>query len=256
MAGSEQGGKNDYHVLNTLAIKFDSKPARLEDVLNTTNAEYTCFWAFSEEKNRLSVAGYYSIDTALMERSRGFSFEAGEDIIGRVWVEKTAQFIKDAVTQDITEFRRQQLAAYHRIKSVSFVPFANGVLEYGTRKLWKESPPWDTKEFKARAVQRRAEETQLQTFNAVEPALQEVVDSSGAEYALFWKVGRVRPPSDRAPRLSRDPRRASAWARAALSRSRCVSPRRAAPPSAPAALPGRRRAQDGVLCDRGQHADA
>jgi hypothetical protein len=114
-------------------------------------------------------------DNTLMRKSATYTFIPGMDYVGRSFEERTPLFIQDVREIALTSFLRQQLAAFHGITSIAFVPFANGVLEYGARNAWKRAPTFDM----SGVIQNEAEEAPDEAGTEVANAGDESADDEG-----------------------------------------------------------------------------
>lgn len=164
---------------------FEPKPARLEDVVTTADADYGIFWQFSSQGNVLEPAVYYSVDTMIMERSRAYTFPPEVDAVGKCWQSKQPRFMQDVAEQDIGDYVRQDLASYFGIRSVAMVPFSNGVLEFGTHRLWQVAPNWDSRVLRA-SRKMSSMGASLPRFDASQEKLLEVIRTTNAAYGIFW----------------------------------------------------------------------
>ncbi|KAG8462336.1 hypothetical protein KFE25_012156 [Diacronema lutheri] len=160
---------------------------QLRRVLDTTGAEYAIFWRWSSEAGVLKAEAWFAHDGTLMEPDVGRSYAHGKGDVGSVWASKGTRLIRDVCAVDIKTFTRLQLACYYRIKSVAFAHCrggaVEGILELGTSKLdWKAVPACNLFAQDVRTT--AAEPPALEISREL---LQSVVETSGAEYAIYWQ---------------------------------------------------------------------
>lgn len=157
---------------------FDASPGHVEHALQCTGADYCCFWAFDEKLRTLNVAQFRcTVAPPIMAESKRFSARPGEDAVGRVWVKRAPELVKDPGKLTQKAFSRQQLAVQYDIRSIAFHPYLNGVLEYGSRAVWERPPSIDGDRAKTMA------ETH---FDSSEESLRRIAEVTGADYAIFW----------------------------------------------------------------------
>ncbi|KAG8462335.1 hypothetical protein KFE25_012155 [Diacronema lutheri] len=161
--------------------------SQLRSALDTTGAEYAIFWRWSSVASVLKAEAWYAHDGTLMEPDVGRRYAHGQGDVGSVWASKGTQLVRNVRAVDIKTFARLQLAMYYRIKSVAFAHCQRGeiegVLELGSSKLdWTAVPACDlfTPQVRATAAKPHALEVSGEL-------LQSVVETSGAEYAIYWQ---------------------------------------------------------------------
>ncbi|KAG8462641.1 hypothetical protein KFE25_004617 [Diacronema lutheri] len=103
-------------------------------------AHYGVFWAYYEVMNELKAESWYAPDGKCMQRSCTFSFRPGYGAVGRAWGMGRAELAPDAQALPAAEFLRLQLATFFGIRSIAFLPYAQGVLEVGTTGVWAQVP--------------------------------------------------------------------------------------------------------------------
>ena len=113
-------------------------PARIrgmfEHILVSSDSDYAIFWIFDEADGLIKCLNYHSIDSVIMQKSTGFVCKPDVDILGKVWTAKQGQFVRRVRKLDQTQFLRLEVAAYYRINSIVFMPYRNGILEFGTKQ--------------------------------------------------------------------------------------------------------------------------
>lgn len=119
----------------------------LRAVLDSTGADYTIWWRYDAAMNRLVHGLQLNSPKHLnaMRRAKEVTFCTGKgSVVGRSFALQEPDFLADARLADPTYFSRIKFAANYGICSIAFVPYADGVLEYGSRSAWDAAPPFQT----------------------------------------------------------------------------------------------------------------
>lgn len=113
----------------------------LTAVLECTQSDYVIWWQLDPESKRLVHTKQTNSKRQLnaMRRSRSWEFGVGDGVVGRVFQTGVPEIVQDVNQLDPTVFHRFKLASDYGIASLAFVPFTNGVLEYGSKGV-KDSP--------------------------------------------------------------------------------------------------------------------
>lgn len=125
--------------------RFDAHPERLERVSKLTGASYVLFWTPTPEGEEFhkEACFYQSTTLNLLRQSMEYVLRPSKGMVGSVFRKQQPEMIHDC--RDIADglFLRAKLAASYGLRSIAFVPFANGVLEYGTTELWDSLPSFE-----------------------------------------------------------------------------------------------------------------
>eukprot|EP00931_Biecheleriopsis_adriatica_P091706 TRINITY_DN65590_c0_g1_i1.p1 TRINITY_DN65590_c0_g1~~TRINITY_DN65590_c0_g1_i1.p1 ORF type:complete len:346 (-),score=57.28 TRINITY_DN65590_c0_g1_i1:84-1076(-) len=119
----------------------------LAKVCEEYGAVFAVWWAF--DKGVLSVADHYNPQSRVEEvrrqtgkddlyttESYKYRMRPGEGSVGEVFASQQSAFYLDITELDESLYLRKKVAERFGIRSVSFAPFKDGVLEIGSTDLW------------------------------------------------------------------------------------------------------------------------
>jgi len=147
--------------------------ASLKMRCDNSGAGYAIFW--SEVNGELIAAGSYTSDAQMAEMkvkglrssfaecSKSYKLDAsGHGPIAKVFQNKEPFFVADPTSADM---QRQELVKQFGLQQVCFVPFEDGVLEFGTDASWTEMP---------------------HVPNLPKAAMRKGFENLGASYCMYW----------------------------------------------------------------------
>jgi len=132
----------------TSRLKSDDVIPTLRAVCDLSGGDYALFWTTCDGVLKVEAewtecarsARHAQHLRSYMFTSGLQSFRPGQGTIGRVFQTSRAEFHSDASGLSKDYFCRGTLAKRHGVRSIAFIPWSNGVLEYGSTETWTEAP--------------------------------------------------------------------------------------------------------------------
>jgi len=131
-------------------LKGDDVIPTLRAVCDLSGGEYALFWNTCDgalkveaewtERQCVRSARHAQHLRSYIFTSSLTSFRPGQGAVGRVFQTNSAEFNSVASGLNKDHFHRNALAKRHGVRSIVFIPWNRGVLEYGSTESWTEAP--------------------------------------------------------------------------------------------------------------------
>ena len=152
-------------------------------LLKCPSAEYALFWQYDDEQQHYRNTAYFSVDDVILSSAKGMTATVA-GLLDRARTSGLPRFLRNVGDVSTKDCSLVSLRKQYDVLSAVLIPYVEGILELGTRRLWEEPPEIE-------GVHNFTRSDKLIARPPFEPTaanLRKVMANVAGDYAIFWTL--------------------------------------------------------------------